>query len=204
MNSRLEYGVNQLNLLKNEYTNIVNDVSNYAKSNGYIFDKEIAFVAYQILLGATILREESKWDTTTQLLNFALEELNMLGIINEYLKCHRTINDYVNNTAKLSYDLDKLYSEITKQALYTFFYILTIYSKIKHSGRNPFGRIDEILCALNYAVRNKDDAKTFTKNYISTISDIVNIFPLDRYSISNYFNWIQSGFICDYDIYNGK
>ena len=204
MNSRFEWGRNEFNSLREEFNKIADVVKDYANLNGYSFDKQTAINAYGVIANATLLREESKWNTTSQLLPVILNDMGMLDVINDFLHLNRTVDDYVNNTYRLSYDLDNLYDEITKQALYIFFYVLVLYSKIKHETYTPFGKICDILCALNYGLRGQDTAKTLTSNYIYQIFAIVRYFPLDRYTIRNYFNWIQSGFICDYDIYNGK
>ena len=204
MGSRLDWGVDQLVSLNNEYIKIVDVVYDYASRNGYMLDKNIAQTSFRILLGATLLREESKWSNSSGLLAVAMKNFNMLDIINSTLNLNRTFDSYVNNNARLSSDLDNLYDELTKSAMYMFFYVLVIYSKIKNQTDTPFGQIDEILCALNYGARGEDNAKTYTKNYIFDVYSTVKYFPLNQYTINNYLNWLRSGFICDLTFHNGK
>ena len=203
MNSRLQWALNEINNLKNEYVNIVETVENYAKQNNYSFDKDTAYTAYGITLGATLLREESKWNNTTLILSVALDDLGMIGVINKSLNINRTSNDYINNNYKLSSDLDMLYEKITKSAMYTFYYVLALYSKITNKKHTPFGNIDEIMCAINDGTRNQDKAKTLSNNYIYDAYAATEFFT-PSYTFNNYYNWIRTGFICDTVIHSGK
>lgn len=203
MNSRLQWALSEINNLKSEYDNIVATVDNYAKQNNYSFDLDTAYTAYGITLGATLLREESKWNSTTAMLSLTLVDLGMKGVINKALNINRTINDYANNTNKLSSDLDMLYNAITKSAMYTFYYVLALYSKITNKKHTSFGIIDEIMCAINDGTRNQDTAKTMSNNYIYNAYAATEYFT-PTYTFNNYYNWIRTGFICDTVIHSGK
>ncbi len=203
MNSRLQWGIQQINNLRDKYKKIVDIVENYAKQNNYPFDSNIALNAYGITIGATLLREESKWSTTTDFLPVILTDLGMLDLINRTLHTNRNESDYINNCSNLTFDLDNLYDIITKKAMYTLYYVLAIYSKIENTNNTPFGEFDEIMAAINYGLRGQDTAKTESNNYTYSIYSAITYFP-KNYTINNYYNWIISGFICDTTIHSGK
>ena len=203
MNSRLQWGLQEINKLKDKYHEIVDVVDEYAKQNNYSFEKNTALGAFSIVLNSTLLREESAWSNTSELLSICLNILGALDIINDILHINRTTDAYVNNNFKLSSDLDKLYDTVTKTAMYTFYYVLAIYSKIKNENYTPFGNIDEIMCAINYGYRNQDTAKTISNNYIYDVYSAIKYFP-KNYTFNNYYNWIRTGFICDTIIHSGK
>ena len=202
--SRFNWANNEIDRLDNEYKKMISVIKNYARSNGYSFDEENSQLAYNLLMRATFLREESKWNESSNLLSSVLSNADMLSVINKALGLNRSVNDYINNGYKLSSDLDALFDKLTKQSMYIFFYTLVLYRKIEHNNSNPFGEIDEILCALNYAYRGKDEAKTFCNNYIYDASSVASLISIDRYTFNNYYNWINSGFICDFEFHSGK